>query len=109
MPGTFVLVAQWIERSPPKRQVARPIRAEDNSCHLSLTVLKIVVNPLGDSTGNLLSVVNRGKEKRLSRVRDKSTLYKNSRHRRLSNDIEIPRLDSTGAYWKISTEMAENL
>jgi hypothetical protein len=24
-----VLVAQWIERSPPKRQVARSIRAED--------------------------------------------------------------------------------
>jgi hypothetical protein len=27
----YVLVAQWIERLPPKQQVARSIRAEDDS------------------------------------------------------------------------------
>lgn len=31
MVSSRVLVAQWIERSPPKRQVARSIRAEDES------------------------------------------------------------------------------
>lgn len=36
----LVLVAQWIERSPPKRQVARSIRAEDEFFYFFYTKIR---------------------------------------------------------------------